>query len=200
MLFITRILCLLMSLILTGCSMLSPVQVGPSHTYIVNSLPTTLKKSSHPVGAVLVALPETVPAYNTPEMSYIIQPFQVSYFAKNSWVTTPAQMLQPLIVETLQNTHHFQLVSTSPAAGRFDYMVNIQLLQFTQDFTQTPSMFRLKWRVQLIKVAGNRVVVSKDIAVIEPTFQDTPYGGVVAANKATNKALAILAQICSRHF
>lgn len=178
---------------LVGCS---PVQVGPSQTYIVNAIPTISGKSTHSAKTVLVTLPEAVPMYNTPDMSYMLHPYQFSYFVKNSWIETPAQMLQPLMVETLQNTHHFRAVSSSLTFGHVDYIVNTQLLQFTQDFTQSPSVFRLRLRVQLIKTANNDVLAFKEISVVEPASQNTPYGGVVAANQAVTTALTILADFC----
>ncbi len=182
---------------LVGCS---PVQVGPSQTYIVNSVPALSRNvTHHHVSNVFVSLPEAGPLYSTPDMSYMLSPYQISYFVKNSWIETPAQMLQPLIVDTLQATHDFRVVSSSQNAGRFDYQVNTQLLQFTQDFTQSPSVFRLKLRVQLIKLVDNHIVASQDISVVEPAPQNSPYGGVVAANQAAKDALKILAHFCLRY-
>jgi cholesterol transport system auxiliary component len=54
----------------------------------------------------------------------------------------------------------------------------------------------LKMHVQLINATNNRSVGSKDISIVEVAPQNTPYGGVVAANRATAKALAAIAQVC----
>jgi len=132
--------------------------------------------------------------YNTSDMAYSKHHYQVSYFAKNSWIETPAQMLQPLIVDTLRKTHYFHAVSSSVALGNYDYILNTQILRFEQDFTWSPSIFRISLRAQLLNSASNRIVASRDIVINEPAMQDTPYGGVVAANHATARALAEMAK------
>jgi cholesterol transport system auxiliary component len=53
--------------------------------------------------------------------------------------------------------------------------------------------------VQLLDVAQNRIIATRDIAVTEPAPQNTPYGGVVAANRAAAKALSAIAQFCMRY-
>jgi cholesterol transport system auxiliary component len=194
--FIRNSLVVLGGFAISSCSVFSPVQVGPTTTYVLSAVPASSVTHSHSNVSVLVALPEAGSIYNTSEMAYTTQQYQISYFVKNSWVESPSQMLQPLIVQALQNTHAFHAVNSSQAMGQVDYIVNTQLLQFEQDFTEPQSVFRLKMRVQLLNATSNRSVVSQDISIVEPAPQNTPYGGVVAANRATAKALAAIAQLC----
>ena len=76
---------------------------------------------------LLISVPETIPVYNTTEMAYMIKPYQIAYFSLNQWAETPAEMLQPLLVQTLQNTHHFKAIVTPPYSGHFDYVLNTQI-------------------------------------------------------------------------
>ena len=193
MLFFIRMgLVLLCGIAVSSCA----VQAGPTSTYVLTAVPTVSAKHSHRHVAVLVTLPDLSPAYNTTEMAYTTQPYQMSYFVKSGWLEAPSHMLQPLIQQTLINTHAFQAVGASAAMGHFDYAVNTQILQFEQDFTSARSVFRLGLRVQLLDAVTNRIIASKDITVVEPAPQNTPYGGVIAANQATSKALMAIAQFC----
>jgi cholesterol transport system auxiliary component len=196
--FIRTSLVIVCGVAISSCSVLSPVQVGPTTTYILSAVPESTTSHSSRNVSVMVALPEAGPIYNTAEMAYTTKPYQISYFVKNSWVESPAQMLQPLIVQTLQNTHSFHAVNSSLTMGHVDYIVSTQLLQFEQDFTQPQSVFRLKLRVQLINATSNRSVLIKDISIVEPAPQNTPYGGVFAANRAVARALMDIRQLCLR--
>jgi cholesterol transport system auxiliary component len=178
---------------------MSPVPVGATSSYIVNTVPAVQTERMSRHVTMMVALPEVTPVYSTSDMVYTSQPYQISYFAKSNWIETPAHMLQPLIVQTLQNTRAFHAVGSSAAMGHVNFIVNTQLLRFEQDFTKPQSVFRLALRVQLLDATQNQIIATRDIAVVEPAPQNTPYGGVVAANRATAKALHAIAQFCLRY-
>jgi cholesterol transport system auxiliary component len=104
--------------------------------------------------------------------------------------------LQPLVVQTLQNTHHFRTVSSTVGVGQFDYMLTSQLVKFQQDFVNGRSVFRLTLQVQLIRSATNAIIASKEFVIVEPAPENNPYGGVVAANRAADRMLRELARFC----
>jgi cholesterol transport system auxiliary component len=185
------------TILLSGCSLLSPVQSNAGNQYVINTVPcVTTKPRSQ---AALLVMPMTAsPIYNTTQMAYSTDPYQISYFAKNSWANTPPQMLQNLIVQTLQNTHHFRTVDAPPTIAQYDYALNTQLLELKQDFIGTQSCVRLKIRAQIINMSTNRVIATKEFTYIQPTVQNTPYGGVIAANEAACMILRELARFCTQ--
>jgi cholesterol transport system auxiliary component len=130
-------------------------------------------------------------------MAYTAQPYQIAYFVKSRWADTPAQMLQSLLTQALQDTHYFYMVGASPASGYYDYVLNTQLLQFEQTFSGHGSEFYITLRAQLIKTASNQVIATRQWTVIEAAPENTPYGGVIAANRATVKMLERVAAFCS---
>ena len=183
--------------ILSGC--LSSVKLKPETNYTLNAVPDVAKKRTHPI-TLMVLLPETDAAYNTTQMVYSQNPYQIAYYDKNRWAETPGQMLQPLIVQALQNTHYFHAVLTPPIAyGRYQYVLSTQILQLKQDYSRRPVMARLTTRAELIRIASNQVVATKEFTVSVPMQQYTPYGGVVAANKATKEFLAELTHFCIKN-
>lgn len=109
-----RYLMILSFIILSGCSMLAPVKPEQTSNYVLNRVPSNIPHKSGHGGTILVLQPDTRPVYNTTRMAYTDKPYQVAYFGQNEWAETPSQMLQPLIMQTLQNTHHYHAVVSPP--------------------------------------------------------------------------------------
>lgn len=151
-----------MVITLTSCSLLSPVKVGPEHAYVLTATCTpVIKRNSH---LTLLVLPiESNDLYNTALMAYTNKPYQLSYFSKNGWAEPPAKMLQPLLIQTLQNTHFFGAVTTFPA--HYDYALSVQLLELKQNFLCLPSTIQLKLRAQLISASTNAIVTTKQFSL-----------------------------------
>lgn len=183
-------------LLLSGCSLFSPVKTENESTYELNTVPhVPTKKSRHPK-TILVMQPEATPTYNSSQMIYAVKPYQTNYFAKSTWDTSPAYMLQPLIIQTLQNTHHYRAVVSPSFIGNYEYVLNTQLLELQQDFSYMPSVVHLTLRAQLTRVSTNKVIATKQFSITKRTPENTPYGGVVAANQATGILLQELARFC----
>lgn len=181
---------------LCNCSVFSPIKTEPQNSYVINALPSTGgKKITRPI-TLLVMQPETNPIYDTTSMAYTTHPYQIAYFAKNHWAETPANMLKPLIVQALQNTHYFHAVVTPVFIGNYQYILSTQIQQLQQDYSHLPGILRLTLRAQLTKVINNRVMSAKQFTMTETISQNTPYQGVIAANEATAEMLAKLTRFC----
>ena len=182
-------------LTLTGCSVFSPPANETNSTYMIDSVPQVAVARAHQV-SIAVATPTALSIYNTTDMAYTPKPYQIGYYVKNNWAATPAQMLHPLLVQTLQNTQHFVTVSSGLSTGHYDFIVNTDILQFQQDYISGKNIFRLRLRVQLTQTQTNRLLLNKDINIALPASRNTPYDGVVAANQAVQQALAEVARLC----
>lgn len=180
--------CILLGL--SGCSLLSPVKVGPEHVYMLTATSTPIvKRNSH---LTLLVLPiESNDLYNTTLMAYTNKPYQLSYFSKNGWAEPPAKMLQPLLIQTLQNTHFFRAITTFPT--QYDYALSVQLLELKQNFLCRTSVIQLKLRAQIINASTNVIIATKQFSLTRVAPCPNPYGGVIAANEATAAALSQIA-------
>jgi len=188
----TRLFGAVFALSLAGCALLSAPPPQPSKQMLNKMPPEVPQRSSQ--GAVLVVYPpQTRPVYDTTEMAYMTRPYEIAYFSQHEWAEPPAQMLQPLLVGTLQNTHFFSAVLTPPYAGRHSYALRTEISELIADFTSEPAALQLSLRFQLSEGAAGAVVATRDISIREPMQQKTPYAGVVAGNDATAKALKELA-------
>jgi cholesterol transport system auxiliary component len=175
-------------LIVGSCSLLSPPRANVEKA-ILNQIPLDLPhQESHGV-SVLVLPPETAPVYDTVQMAYTSKSHEVAYYREREWGETPSQMLHPLLVKTLENTHSFSAVLVPPYAGRYTYALRTQILELIQDFTSESAMVVLSLRVRLTGFGKDQTVATREISLSEPLHQRTSDAGVVAANTATAKAL-----------
>ena len=70
---------------------------------------------------------------------------------------------------------------------------------FQQNFLGKPSHFEFTAKVVLSHVEDARAIASKMIVLKIPCTEDTPYAGVVAANKATQQFTGLLTQFVMQH-
>jgi cholesterol transport system auxiliary component len=179
--------------LLSGCTLFSPVKIDTTKN-VLNNIPLDLPSEKTHSTTLLVLVPETTPVYTTTRMAYTTQAYQVAYFSRNEWAETPSQMIQPLIVRTLRNTHYFSEVLSPPHFGRHTLALRTEILELKQDFTSEPAMLQLAMRFDLSREATNQVIATKELSVREPMMERNPYAGVVAANEAIAKVLRELAR------
>jgi cholesterol transport system auxiliary component len=195
---VKRILLLPISVLLfvSGCSMLSPIRTESTSQYVLNATPTLhAKKASRNITLVVMAS-ETNPMFDTKQMAYTTQPYQISYFANNQWAEKPGKMLQTIIIQTLQKTHYFSAVNSLLSLGTNNFILHMQLIELQQDFTHKPSLLRMTLHVQITNSANNQVVATKQFSTTTEIWQDSPYGGVIAANKATALLVKQVTEFC----
>lgn len=170
------------SCLLTSCS---GIQTPVNNQYRLSAY-SQVKYNQHPTAhSILVNKTEAVAGYQTEQMQYMKKPYELSAFGYNAWVDPPAEMLFPLFVQSLQSSGYFFAVASSPTAEITDYRLDSQLLELHQNFLHIPSVIDLKVKVVLTQVTANQVIASAVIKEQVVCPNNTPYGGVVAANKAT---------------
>jgi cholesterol transport system auxiliary component len=188
-----RTLGTLCAFLLSGCALLSPARMDTTR-YVLAGLPDDPTAGETRESTLLVLVPETAPVYATTQMAYSTAAYQVAYFSQNEWAATPSQMIGPLIVDTLRDTHHFREVTSPPDFGRHTFALRTEILELRQDFTTEPAMLRLSMRVYLSRADTNQVVASTELSTREPMAEKNPHAGVVAANRAMATLLHDLAK------
>lgn len=183
-------------LVLGGCS---PVKVPVTNQYQLTGY-SSKHISKHPRNlAIWVTPPEAAAGYQTEQMQYINKPYQLEAFVKNSWTSPPADMIYPLMVQSLQGTGYFHAVMSSAYSQGADYRVDTQVLSLNQNFLRKPSFIELSVKVVLTRVENNKVLASRIFTQKVPCPSDNPYGGVVAANAATRQFTAEMSQFVVSH-
>jgi cholesterol transport system auxiliary component len=178
---------------LSACSVFSPVKSESPTTYLITSTPYPAMNRKNNNVTLLVSAPEGNAIYNTSSIAYTTHPYQIGYFVKSAWAETPTQMLQPLIVRTLQRTHYFHQVGTSSSLNQYGYILNTHLIQLEQDFSRVPHVVHLVLRAEVINVSNNQILGSKEFTVDELITRNDTYTGVIATNHAVSRVLNQLA-------
>lgn len=175
------------TLLLTACGLTAPVKVVPQSTFALIGEPTSHlnPKSRHRAKlTLLVATPVASPGYGSTDMVYVKIPFRLRSYARNRWVAPPAQMILPILAQTLRKTGRFHAVVTPPYVGVTNYRLTTQLLILQQEFFLPISVVRLVMQATLMNSRTNAVVASKRFQVIVKAPNNNAYAGVLAANQA----------------
>lgn len=181
------------TLLLIGCF---SVKRDTTATYVLNTpAPNVIHAPRAPI-TLLVSLPKASAGYNSQRIAYMMKPYQLNYFTKSFWAESPSRMLQPLIVESLQQTGHYRAVVSVPFSGVYDLRLDTELVQLQQEFFKNPSCVRLVLRAQLLDANTQKIIANREFVAEEISPQENPYGGVIAANRATEKLLQELVKFC----
>lgn len=180
----------------TACS---PIQNAVNNQYKLETFSAKKMTVTQTRHSLLISQPDAIAGYQTEQMIYTDKPFELSNFAHSAWISSPANMLYPLITQSLQHSHYFYAVASGPDADKTDYRLDTQLIELQQNFLTKPSVLELVANVVLTHIEDNRIVASSIISERVTCPEDTPYGGVVAANRAAYAFTAKLADFVVGH-
>ena len=181
---------LAIGLLLAGCALV-PAADPPMTASLLDQVPADVPRRAATGATLLVLPPLARPAIDSTQMAYTLRPHHLAYFAQNQWAETPPQMLQPLLVRTLEATGAFRAVLTTSPTGSDTLALQTEIVDLVQDFSSEPPVLRFSLRARLAN--DSRALATKEITVRETMQQKTPYAGVVAANAAVAQALRQLA-------
>jgi len=185
---------LFLSSLLSGFSLTQPVAQQPVDRYLLIGASQLKLQTKTSNNTLLVSQPTASPGYQTNAMVYIKEPYRLATFAVNRWVAPPAQMITPLLVDSLKNTGYFKAVVAAPVAALTNYQLDTTLLTFQQNFINDPSEVTLRIKVELISNKTRTVMASHTFTSNIKTTANTPYAGVIAANKATSQLMQSIAK------
>lgn len=186
----------LSALVLQACA---PVTLPVNSKYQLQKFSTRHYPKAHRKISILVTLPEAAAAYQTEQMLYMQKPFELMPFANNAWVSDPANMLYPLLMQSLQHSGYFNAVSSTPYAENADYRLDTQLIKLHQNFMTRPSQIDFAVKVVLTRISDNKVIASQLINQRVSCLKNTPYGGVMAANQATERLTEAVTRFAVRY-
>lgn len=151
-----------------------------------------------PAGApvLIVAQPRAAPGCDDKHMVYLRSAGHLQVYAYHEWLDTPAQMLAPLMVRTLQSTGSFAAVLRAPSSASGSLRLETELTRLQQDFTRSPSQLRLTLRAVLIDSLSRQVLGWREFDHQVPAPSDDGEGGVIAARLAVQQVLTELGPFC----
>lgn len=183
-----------------GCGGLLPKPSPQPSFYALDGVRTEKKTATPPPATaptLIVNPPHAAAGFDSQRIIYVRDAHKLDYFARSEWIDTPARMLTPLIVAAIENGGAFRAVVQTPSPAAGDIRLDTEILRLQHDFGTSPSSVRFTLRAYLVDNATRRVLASREFDVSEVARSEDPYGGVVAANRAVQSAMARLASFCT---
>lgn len=188
---------LALCVLLTACGALLTPSAVKQHTLVLEGRLDNPPTSSPRLPLVLtVGAVQARGGYDTRAMVYTERANELKYFADHRWADTPARMLLPLIERALERGGRFHAVTGPHSTVGADLRLESELIELRQDFSSKPSRVHLAVRVQLIDLARQRVVVTRELTETEDATNDDPYAGAQAADRALTRLLRNLLELC----
>ena len=184
------------AILLQGCAAIQPPRIESPSLYVLAYDRSVAVPDARRHGVIEVAAPRAAPGYDTPQMAYVRQPYELEYFAASRWADPPARMLGPLLVRALEQTGAFTVVLQMPNSLPADYRLDTELVRLQQDFAVRPSRAALTLRVQLVDVRAKRVLASRVFDDSEAASTEDAAGGVAATNRMLQRMLTEVADYC----
>jgi cholesterol transport system auxiliary component len=187
---------LMSTLLLSACSGLSAQNVASPNIYVLEAGPAIQAAQVKRDLVLAVSVPRALPGFDTPQIAYVQQPYELNYFVTSRWAGTPARMLEPLIAQAIVQTGSFRAVVQTSGAITADVRLDTELVRLQQDFKTRPSRVQLTLRAQLIDMRGKRLLAEQQFDEVENTASEDAYGGVTATNRLLQRVLGKLAGFC----
>jgi cholesterol transport system auxiliary component len=192
------LLCLLgLGALLSACTtLLGNPQQAPLTSYALEGAAPPVRAASASASAglprqrvLLLAQPNAAPGYDSARMVYQRQPQTLEAFTQSTWMDTPARMLAPLLLRSLQDSGLLRAVLQAPSAARADLLLETSILRLQQSFLQQPSSVRFTLQATLTDPLTREVVAWRVLDVTQNADSDDAAGGAAAANVAVQAAL-----------
>lgn len=185
---------LLAACLLAGCGAVDlRTPTPPRTTYVLDAVPALPAALRRSPAVLLVDVPAAAPGYATPRIAYARAPQQLDYYNRSEWADTPARLLLPLVVRTLERQGAWAAVLAAPAPVRADQRLALELLEFVHHDLAPPGTVRVALRATLLDVESRAVRATRVIEAEEPVASDDAAGAAAAFNQATGRVLAELA-------
>ena len=181
----------LICLVLTsGCSSIIPSrEIGPKNVYVLEATAVGKPRFSPQGPSIQVSRIRTAPGYGGTGMMYVEHRHRLDHFLHHRWADTPARMLEPLVIGTLEASGIFSAVVSPDARTRTDLRLDTEFLRLVRRFEGDRSRVDLAIRASGVDTRRASLAPSRVIEIAEPGVDPTPYGGVEAANRAVARLL-----------
>ncbi len=181
---------LTLGLFVVGCG---PVKLPEQKEYKLTQTAKVVTHSRYK-GVILVSKTTASSLIDNEDMHYSFKPYEMRSYVNHQWAARPADMLEGLIIKSLQNSHVFKAVVPESFSGDVNYRLKTRLISLNQSFAHKPSQVKMVLLAYLIDDKRDRIIRSARLKEVVTAPFDTPYGGVLAANQATSKLLSKLVQ------
>lgn len=180
----------LTALEVSGCSAVSKAS-APLDAYTLQPLPATGGRggSRH----LVVDLPTASGALTTDRILIKPNPLQAEYLPKGRWVDPVPQLVQTLLVASLQNAGGFRLVGRDAAGLTPDFVALAEVNAFQAEAPapgSTTTLVRVGLTLSLLSATDNRLIATRRFDATQMATSTDALTLVTAFDAATRQVLA----------
>lgn len=183
---------LMLSMMVALIAACGPVKLPEQKNYKLSQAANVKPSHQKRFGTILVSKIGALGVMDSDDLHYSTKPYEIRSYVNHHWAARPADMLEGLIIKSLQNSHAFQSVVPASFTGDVNYRLKTELVSLHQSFASQPSQVEIVLLAYLIDDKKDKVIKSARLKEVIPAPSNTPYGGVLAANKATSNLLSKL--------
>ncbi len=187
-----RTLLMASPMLLGGCAgslLPKPSRSPTSFTLDDGSSAATAVSTADGAPVLLVDMPRAAPGFDSKRMIYTRRPQELEAYAFSEWVETPARLLAPMLVRSLQSGGAFGAVMLAPSAALGTLRLESELIRLQQDFNVYPSIVRLTVRATLLDASTRAVIASREFDEREASLSEDASGGAAAGQRAIQRLL-----------
>ena len=180
----------LTALEVSGCSVVSKAS-APLDAYTLQ--PLAVAQGQNGSRHLVVDLPTASGALATDRILIKPNPLQAEYLPKGRWVDPVPQLVQTLLVASLQNAGGFRLVGRDAAGLTPDFVALVEVNAFQAEAPppgSTATLVRVGLRLSLLSAPDNRLVATRRFDATEVAASTEALPLVTAFDVATRQVLA----------
>jgi cholesterol transport system auxiliary component len=178
---------------LAGCGPLGALRRAstPLDTYTLQA--ATLQEEVRSTARhILVEPPAASGAIDTDRILVKPNQLQVQYLAGARWVDPAPELMQALLVESLQNTGAFRFVTRTTTGPFPDYTLLSEIIDFQAEATgdpQLPLLVRVTLSLALVREDDGAIVSARRVTAVRATPRDDVQAVVTAFDGASDDVL-----------
>jgi cholesterol transport system auxiliary component len=131
---------------------------------------------------ILVSRIHTRAGLASQRMMYRRSAHGVAYFTRSQWVAPPAEMLGPLVVDSLEASGRFNAVVQPGTPVAAELRLDLELAELYQDFSSQPGTAHLSLRAQLLDMNRRLVLATQQFDYAVSFEPGNAASGVEALN------------------
>lgn len=188
---VRRVVCLAALLALAGCGSLLDTELPPSVNYVLAPAPPAQSTAPVTQADVSIGRPDLSPGLDTQRIA-VLKGRQLDYYRAAHWGGTAVEVVQTLLVNSLEDQRLFRSVTTEQARVAGDYVLDVEVRDFQAEYAsdnEAPTV-HVNMMGRLIRVVDRELVASVT-AEAKSRATDNRMGAVVAAFEAAAQKVAV---------
>ncbi|PCJ71837.1 MAG: hypothetical protein COA62_04545 [Rhodobiaceae bacterium] len=189
------VVCAVLAIGLQACALAGVAIEAPPDIYVLTTPDSKLGADRPRLSLLLVVDEPYAPAaLDSNRIVYQPSPNEISYFANARWSDRVPQMVQVLLVDTLDRSGKFQAVGRRAAGMRSDYLVRLSILTFGAEAGSTDAeTVRVVLNAQLVRRFSDEIVAGRRFETVAQPEGRGMINVIGAFDRAASAALGDIA-------